>query len=689
MNKINLQTFLSCIVVAVLASLAVQPALADYNFEGVPYTDELAGVTQGTVRGGVYVDGGHGIGSSPYTQSFTVPGGTVKWARLYVGVWGGSEEKSGSIAVAFNGENLGTLELEGKNDTNPNVYCSGHGVYWIFYDVTDITTSGPIDSVVTTGGDFDGRVYGIVLVAVYDDPDAEEVEYRISDGNPNLHGLGLVADEPVENNESYAYFSGIDPDRASAARLTVAYLCGSPYENDYLYFNDDKLNGDDVASSTGYFDLLTFDVTDILEESSEAKFDRGDEFYVHPVLAVLTLDIEAVDWNIDGVPLQTIKQGNVNGGIYVGGGHGKEYTTSYTQNFTVPNGTVKWARLYVSAKDTPWINASLNGHFLGNYTKLTDNPKVYANYKPDQSMYWTYYDNVEDFIVNGNNTATADLGTNAGNNTKSWGISLLVVYEGGDNPENIEYWVNEGNPLLHGDHSPFDAYQNTTSTSFAAITNLDSVNNATLWTAYIWGSEESEGVPNDSLWFNSNLIAEDSSDGAGTDDQGNIWRGGCFDLEKWDVTSSLATDNVVLLDRGGDDLLCPVGAILVLKHISEPTAENGIVQLHATILPTVSLEVTPDSLYFGTLAPGRKSDEQELILSSKSSHSIVVTADVTDTAGDLFVDGLLLDSESWSAYSQELAKGTSVNANVVLGVPVDYTGVGIQEGSLIFWTGAE
>jgi hypothetical protein len=390
----------------------------------------------------------------------------------------------------------------------------------------------------------------------------------------------------------------------------------------------------------------------------------------------------ASDWSPDGVAMYTTKHGTVNGGIYIEGGHGMEYTTSYTQNFTVANGTVKWARLYVSTKDTPWLNVSLNGHLLGNYTDLASNPKVYANYKTDDhSMYWSYFDNAAEWIVNGSNTATANLGSKVGLNTKSWGIMLIAVYEGGDEPEHIEYWVNEGNPLLHGDHPPFVAHRNTTNTSFAEINDQGDVTDAALWTAYIWGSEESELQPHDTLWFNSDMIAEDASDGAGTDDQGSSWRGACFDLDKWNVTHSLTQDNVVSFDRGWDSLLCPVGAVLVLKR-----AESGrIVQLDATILPAVSLEVNPDAVDFGTLAPGGQSDTQMLTLSSAGSCTIAVTASVTDSAADLFVDGLLLDSDSWSAFSRSIANGGAVNAGLVLDVPDEYAGVGTQEGVLIFW----
>ncbi len=301
-NKIMAHIFLSCVVIAVLLILSVHPAMADYNFDGVPEIDELEEVEQGTVEGGVYIGGDDPIVGpypypSPYTKSFNVPGDEIIWARLYVGVWGGNEENTGSVAVTFNDKELETLELEGETDTNSNVYCSGHGVYWIYYDVTDNTTSGPIDAVVTTSGDIDGRVYGVVLVAVYEESDGEKVEYWINDGNVNLHGEGQSG-EFKPNDEALANFSGtVDVDEFVMARLTTVYLTGTPGEKDYLYFNDNKLcdgdNCDDIANLDRYFDFKTFDVIDYIEkDNNEAKFERGDEDYLHPVLAVLTLHTE-------------------------------------------------------------------------------------------------------------------------------------------------------------------------------------------------------------------------------------------------------------------------------------------------------------------------------------------------------------------------------------------------------------
>jgi subtilase family serine protease len=77
----RLDIFLFSIAVMILL-FSVHTASANYHFDGVPYTDQLKETQRGTIQGGVYIDGGYGVDRSPYTQSFNVPDGTVKWARL-------------------------------------------------------------------------------------------------------------------------------------------------------------------------------------------------------------------------------------------------------------------------------------------------------------------------------------------------------------------------------------------------------------------------------------------------------------------------------------------------------------------------------------------------------------------------------------------------------------------------------
>ncbi len=298
-------------IMVVVSFFFIHTVTADYGFDGVPYTDQLKQVEHGSVKGGVIVDGGHGLAvakGQPYEQVFSVPDGIITFSRLYVGVWGGTEKRTGTLQTSFNDHEFETLELKGENDNNPEVYCSGHGVYWVTYDTTGYyTASGTNKAVARTSGEIDGRVYGIILVTVYEDDTGQKVDYWINEGNPNLHSLGWEGDIGYTNDEAYAEFSGINVNEASSSGLTVAYLCGTEGENDYLYFNDNKLNGDDVADSRDYFNLLTFDVSGYLDESSDVLFERGDEDYLHPVLAVLTVYSNAEsnpcdDYDTNGTP---------------------------------------------------------------------------------------------------------------------------------------------------------------------------------------------------------------------------------------------------------------------------------------------------------------------------------------------------------------------------------------------------
>lgn len=328
LNSRKLSRFLLYFAGISIIFMYISPCLATYNFEGVPEQDELIETTSGTVKGGLYVDGGEGLKETPYVQEFNVPGDSVKWARMYVGVWGGTEDKKGTLDLTVNGKDFESVDLEGRADSgddegqNPSIYCTGHGVYWIAYDVGTNISNGPVNVEAKTEGGIDGRVYGIVLAAVYEDKDGEDTKYWIKEGNLNLHGKGWSGDMPSTHDEGYADFSGkIDADKYKTANLVVAYLCGSPGLEDSLYFNDEQLsdgdNKNDIANSKSYFDLKFFDVLDFLtEDDNEVKFQRDDEDYVHPVLAALTLGTgeagSSSDLIVSGLTLPVICAGKDN-----------------------------------------------------------------------------------------------------------------------------------------------------------------------------------------------------------------------------------------------------------------------------------------------------------------------------------------------------------------------------------------
>lgn len=303
---------------------------ASYSYDGIPLTI----ASQGTVNGGVYIDGGHGLQFPPYSQEFDVPDGHIRWARLYVGIWGGKEEYEGWVQVDMNGKIIDKVPLLGINDDTTNVYCSGHGVYWVYYDVTDIVVNGENTVIIETsqgepGNKLDGRVYGTVLAAVYEDKNAPEITYEIYDGNVNLHIGGWSRKQENVNYETSVFFNDMQNQNSlSEAQLTVVYLTSSKGLPDYLQFNGNQLgttpqylldmgyhtgvtdianevSGDACCGSgiqSSYFDIEYFDVLEYTQTDNILTFfsgrdldgdgkigDNEGEDYLHPVITSLVL----------------------------------------------------------------------------------------------------------------------------------------------------------------------------------------------------------------------------------------------------------------------------------------------------------------------------------------------------------------------------------------------------------------
>ncbi|MBA7511256.1 hypothetical protein ES705_03247 [subsurface metagenome] len=251
---------MSIVMLAMLVAFSA-PASAEYNFDGY----ELRNMINGTVQGDVYVGGGHGAptliyGSgppknpeNPYNQTFEVPdkvgsnGENVTWARLYVGIWGGNALSSGWLNVTFtnNTGNLTTLDnvtLSGEDDTNPvynttvsSAYESGCGCWMVAINCTSNVTSGTNTVNATTGGGlYDGRVYGIVLVVVYENSSSAKVQYWVNEGNVNLHYNQSLAHPAFNCN--FTWFNGTAYN-STEANLTVVYYAGDSNQNDYLFLN--------------------------------------------------------------------------------------------------------------------------------------------------------------------------------------------------------------------------------------------------------------------------------------------------------------------------------------------------------------------------------------------------------------------------------------------------------------------
>jgi hypothetical protein len=256
--------------------------------------------TNGTVNGGVFVDYKPWTGTTTLTGNFDMPDGNIKWARLYTGVWGGNPTSTGWMNVTFNGiynrNGLGPIHLQGEADTNPNVWCSGCGKYWIYYDITDLVVAESTNTATTSkiNGSIDGRAYGIVLVAVYEGGDSpKEIQYWTNDGSDGLHHFSWPY--PAHDTGT-TYFNGsIDITNVTKANLTMVHLTAyDPVCDSCLKFNDHEFDTSMVNSNT--FELNSWDVTSYIASSgNNAWYTRGEDCYVSITNAILVLEREAAE----------------------------------------------------------------------------------------------------------------------------------------------------------------------------------------------------------------------------------------------------------------------------------------------------------------------------------------------------------------------------------------------------------
>ena len=280
----------------VLAATLMLSALPVASAQYAPDGFNLDTIRHGTVVGGVYVDGGHGVGTSPYTEVFEDVPSDLLFTYLYVGVKGGTKEATGWVSVVFNGHDLGTISLAGLNDTNPGVYCSGNGEYWIHYDVAEYASGGNDNTVtIETGGKIDGRVKGTALVAVYSDSAETSKEYWVCEGNINLNYR-------TEHDSETVSFEGMfgSSDDIKSATLHTMYLSGNEGVNDTLSFNDhliavDAADGGCIENGAYVwrdlcFDLDSWDVTRCIQPQNNMSYSRQIDGYLQPVGAVLIVE---------------------------------------------------------------------------------------------------------------------------------------------------------------------------------------------------------------------------------------------------------------------------------------------------------------------------------------------------------------------------------------------------------------
>ncbi|MDD4254367.1 MAG: DUF3344 domain-containing protein [Methanofollis sp.] len=338
MRSIPPHSILFGIVLAAIVLAA--PVSAVYDFEGIP----LDVVAQGEVQGDVLTFGTYGLVAPPQELSFSLPSRPV-WARVYTGVWGGTERYTGWEELTVNNGVPVRRNLFGIDDRHDETYVTGYGVYWIAHDCTTALHGGKNTiSLATSRGQaeskIDGRVYGIFVVAVVEDKFGPVTKYWIAEGNENLHGEGWAGTNPTRHDSCEVSFDRADPAVLTGANLSILLLASTKGQPDYVVFNGQDLGvppadmsnypdgaldiGDErcgnamggAGTDTRYVDFETFPVGALLKENNTILFERGrdldgdgvitttgtkpeGEDYIHPSIAILTARVSGTQSGSD------------------------------------------------------------------------------------------------------------------------------------------------------------------------------------------------------------------------------------------------------------------------------------------------------------------------------------------------------------------------------------------------------
>lgn len=424
--------YIFCIILTFVA--VSNPCSAVYDFEEIPF--EIA--AQGEIEGAIYTYGTYGLSDPPMECEFSLPGEPV-WARVYTGVWGGTEKYSGSAEISVNSLKKYKYSLFGEQDKNENVYCTGYGVYWIAQDATGLLHRGENSITVDTsrgdeGNRLDGRVYGIQVVAAVKDGSGDKTQYWVYEGNANLHGEGWSGNVPTIHNSESITFSGADLTGMRTAELTTLLLTSTRYQPDYVSFNSHGLGiefsnsdkypdgstdiGDECCfnanGGTGiqsrYIDVETFDVSGYVSDENTVLFERGrddngdgtidpsatvseGEDYLHPCLAILAIKKNKgallSDFGIETVSTENLYSGTT-GTITAEVRNYGGYTSSpvavgfYANDNKIGTGIVEVDSSGIGYASTEWPGASGEYRLSAKIESPTDS-------RPENNEYTTEY----------------------------------------------------------------------------------------------------------------------------------------------------------------------------------------------------------------------------------------------------------------------------------------------------------
>lgn len=100
--------------------------------------------------------------------------------------------------------------------------------------------------------------------------------------------------------------------------------------------------------------------------------------------------------------------------------------------------------------------------------------------------------------------------------------------------------------------------------------------------------------------------------------------------------------------------------------------------------PSVVFGVSVSSVDFGQIQPGQSSSLKNATLENSGGSKLEITATLLQNT-ELFRRGLKINSENFGNYRETLTPGENKNASLMLEVPSNYSTLGVQRDTLIFW----
>ncbi|MFH1884641.1 MAG: DUF3344 domain-containing protein [Planctomycetota bacterium] len=296
-NKMRMALGLIMALGIILPSLARAGFnLAGYDLKVVKSGQGLENAAVSFQTNSVWIDGAL---EKPYnfTTNFILPqANEIFFARLYMNIWGGTNENTCQIDTMVNGAALEVVNIGGTSDSNPTydagrtcVYGSGYGTWQVAYsgvaellsldgtdNIVDVTISDP-------SGQFDGRTIDVSLVAVYRDPNVNHaLDYYLAEADGYMRRSPGTPGSPAER---ILNIDSIDTNDVINAIYTAHYTHGTAGQLDRIYFNGIQLNGDDVALGVmGKYgpDVLSFDITDLLLADSTVRYSVDETIVGSP-----------------------------------------------------------------------------------------------------------------------------------------------------------------------------------------------------------------------------------------------------------------------------------------------------------------------------------------------------------------------------------------------------------------------